>query len=92
MARKDKAKTKFSSKLQNLLIICAYISREPISCRSILDACSQPVGDLPERTGLASRCKLLDCLFSLEYFRSLSAGSTVSEKNNVGDRTIEPSR
>ena len=72
----------FLSKALSLLIICAYINRKPISHRSILDAYRQPVGNLSESTVLASRCKLLDCLQSLEYLKGLSAGSSVLEKSS----------
>ena len=65
---------------------------EAILHQSILDACHQPVGNLLDRTGLASRCKLLDSLLSLEYLKNLSAGSSVLEKRSTGDRTIEPSK
>ena len=66
----------FLFKAPSLLKIHAYINR------SILDACHQSVGDLSERTVLASRCKLLDCLQSLEYLKGLSAGSSVLEKSS----------
>jgi hypothetical protein len=51
---------------QSFLRVYAYKVGRPISRQSILDACRQPVGDLPlpDRIGLASRCKLLDCLQS----------------------------
>ena len=69
-------------KAQSLLEICVYIGGKPISHRSTLDACHQPVGNLLDRTGLASRSKLLDCLLSLEYLKNLSAGSSVLEKSS----------
>ena len=76
-------KTYFLIKAQSLVRVCAYKGGEgrPIPHQSILDACHQPVGNLLDRTGLASRCKLLDCLLSLEYLKNLSAGSSVLEKS-----------
>jgi hypothetical protein len=71
------AKTRFCSSSPSLLRVCAYKEGRSIPCRSILDAHHQPVGDLLDRSGLASRCKLLDCLQSLEYLKGLSAGSSV---------------
>ena len=71
----------FCSRPQSLLSVCAYKEGRPIPCRAILDAHHQPVGDLQDRTGLASRCKLLDCLQSMESLKGLSEGSSVLEKS-----------
>ena len=74
-------------KTQSLLKCSAYKGGKPISHRSILDACCQPVSNLSDSTSLARRCQSLGCLLSQESL-SLSAGSSVLEKNS----TIEPSR
>ena len=72
------AKTCFCSRPPSLLRVCAYKGERAIPCRSILDACCQPVG--------SARC-------CLQNISRASQQVAVSWRRAVaGDRTIESSR
>ena len=53
---------------------------------------TQSVGDLSERTVLASRCKLLDCLQSPNISMTSQQVAVSWRRAVAGDRTIEPSK
>ena len=88
--RSKETKTNFLIMTQSLLKICAYIEGKPTSHRSTLDVCCQPVSDLFGQK--VSITGLLAVSGISQESLSLSAGSSVSEKNSTCDRTIEPSR
>jgi hypothetical protein len=73
MAKKGRGQDKMLFKAQSLLEICVYIGGKPISHRSTLDACHQPLSNLSDSTGLARRYQSLGCLMSLESLRNLLA-------------------
>ena len=70
------AKTRFCSRTQNLLRLCAYKEGRPIPHQSILGACRQPVGDLRDAVSGISQGQVT------VSWRGVAAG----------DRTIEPSK
>ena len=79
--RSKETKTNFLIMTQSLLKICAYIEGKPTSHRSTLDVCCQPVSDLFGQK--VSITGLLAVSGISQESLSLSAGSSVSEKNSA---------